>query len=149
MLPTDATCLICPDLFVAASKLAHGECVNLAIPALTSVYRGLNRISMTRNLTKLEAIFPIHYVYGWLGTYFRTHFEHPYHRHSLPKMVRISDERINRTPDVLEARELLRCNDPLIMYSNALTKDTPMNLIDSHNLSPSWRTYLICLYSAF
>ena len=62
--PTEATCLIRPGVFVAASRLAHGEYINLAIPALTSVYRGLNRISMARNLTKLEAIFPIHYVYG-------------------------------------------------------------------------------------
>jgi len=112
--------------------------MNLAIPTLTSVYRGLNRISMARNLTKLEAIFPIHYVYGWLGTYLRTHFEHPYHRHSLPKMVRILGEKMNRTPKVLEPRELLRCKDQSVMYFNALTKDTPMKLVDSQSLSLSW-----------
>ena len=38
VLPTEATCLIRPGVFVATSKLAHGECINLAIPALTSVY---------------------------------------------------------------------------------------------------------------
>jgi len=143
--------------FVAASKLAHGaattlahrKCVNLAISALANIYRGLNKISMARNLTKLEAIFLIHYVYGWLGNNFKTHFEHPYHRHSLPKMVRMLGKKINRTPDVLEAQELLRCKDPLVMYFNALTKDTLMNLIDSHNLSPSWRAYLICLRFGF
>jgi len=123
--------------------------MNLAIPALVSIYRGLSRISMARNLTKLEAIFPIHFVYGWLGTYFKTHFVHPYDRHSLPKMIRISGEKMNRTPDILEAQELLKSKDLSVMYSNALAKDTPMNLIDSHNLSPSWRAYLICLRSGF
>jgi len=125
MPPTEATCLIRPDIFVAASKLAHGECVNLTIPALASIYRGLNRISMARNFTKLEAIFLIHYVYGWLGTYFRTHFEYPYHRHSLLKMVKISSEKMNRTPDMLEARELLKCKDLTVMHYNTLTK-TPI-----------------------
>jgi len=64
VLPTEATCLIRRGVFIVVSKLAHEECINLAIPALTSVYRRLNRIFMARNLTKLEAIFPIHYVYG-------------------------------------------------------------------------------------
>jgi len=123
--------------------------MNLAIPVLTSVYCGLSRISMATNLTKLEAIFPIPYVYGWIGTYFRTHFEHPYYLYSLPKMVRVSGEKMNRTPDVLEARDLLRCKDQSVMYSNALTKDTPMKLVDSQSLSPSWRGYLNCLLSGF
>ena len=95
--------------------------MNLAIPALTGVYGGLDRISMARNLTKLEAIFPIHYVYGWLGTYIRIHFEHPYHQHSLPKMVRISGEKMNQTPDVLKAQELLRCN--CLLYTSPSPRD--------------------------
>jgi len=149
VLPIEATCLIRPGVFVPASRLAHGEYMNLAIAALTSVYQGLNIISMARNLTKLEAIFPIHYVYGWLGTYFKTHFEHPYHRYNLPKMVGISGEKMNRTPDALEAWEILRCKDSSVMYSNALTRDTPTELVDSQSLSPSWRACLICLHSGF
>jgi len=35
------------------------------------------------------------------------------------------------------------------MYSNALTKDTYMNLIDTQSLSPSWRAYLISFGSGF
>ena len=137
VLPTEAVCLIRPAVFVAASKLARGECLNLAIPALASIYRGLHRISMARSLNKLEVIFPIHYVYGWLGTYFPTYFDHPHHRHSHPKMVRFSGEKMNRTPDVQEARELLKCKDPSVMYSNALMKDTSITLIDTQNLSSS------------
>jgi len=64
-------------------------------------------------------------------------------------MVRISGEKMNQTPDVLEARELLRCKDQSVMYSNALTKDTPIKLVHSQSLSPSWSAYLICLHSGF
>ena len=64
-------------------------------------------------------------------------------------MVRISGEKMNRTPDVLETRELLRCKDQSVMYSNALTKDTQMKLVDSQSLSPSWKAYLICLRYGF
>jgi len=79
VLPTKAVCLIHPAMFVAASELTHGECLNLAIPTLASIYRGLNRISIARSLNKLEDIFPIHYVYGCVGTYFKTYFDHPHH----------------------------------------------------------------------
>jgi len=108
VLPTEAVCLSCPAVFVAASKLAHGKCLNLTIPTLASIYRGLHRISTAWSLIKLEVIFPIHYVYGSLGTYFQTYFGHPHHRHDHPKMVRFSGEKMNRTPDVQEARELLK-----------------------------------------
>jgi len=38
VLPTEAVCLIHPIVFIATSKLARGECLNLAIPALASIY---------------------------------------------------------------------------------------------------------------
>ena len=118
-------------MFVAVSKLAHGECLNLAIPTLASIYRGLNRISMAQSLNKLKVIFPIHYVYGWLGTYYPTYFDHPHHWHDHPKMVRFSDEKMNRTPNVQEALEPLKCKDLSVMYSNALIKDASITLIDT------------------
>ena len=137
VLSTEVVCLIQQAVFAAASKLAHRECINLAIPALASIYPGLNRISTARSLNKLEVIFPIHYVYGWLGTYFQTYFDHPHHQHDHPKMVRFSGEKMNRTPDVQEARELLKCNEPSVRYSKALMKDTSITLIDTPNLSSS------------
>ena len=109
VLPTESMCLIRPAVLMAASKLAHEECLNPAISALASIYRGLNRISTAQSMNKLEVIFPIHYVYGWLGTYFQTYFDHSHHPHVHPKMVRFSGEKMNRTPDVQEARELLKC----------------------------------------
>jgi len=131
VLLSEAVCLIHLAVFIAVSKFAHRECLNLAIPALASIYRGLSRISMARSLNKLEVISPIHYVYGWLGTYFQTYFDHPHHRNGHPKMVRFSGEKMNRTPDAQEARGLLKCKDLSVMYSNALMKDTLTTLIDT------------------
>jgi len=66
VLPTKAVCLIRLAVFVAASKLAHGECLNLAIPTLARIYRGLHRISTARSLNKLEVIFPFTtFIDGW------------------------------------------------------------------------------------
>jgi len=138
-----------PSCVCSCKQMAHGECLNQAIPALACIHRGLNRISTARSLNNLEVVFSIHYVYGCLGTYFQTYFNHPHHRHSHPKMVRFSGEKMNRTPDVQEARELLKCKDPSVMYSNALMKDTSITLIDTQNLSSSWKAYLICLRSGF
>ncbi|KAL0293298.1 UNVERIFIED_CONTAM: hypothetical protein Sradi_6945600 [Sesamum radiatum] len=52
-----------------ASRMAHGECFSLAIPVLASIYRGLRNMSTSTNLFESSAIFPIHYVYGWIGRY--------------------------------------------------------------------------------
>ena len=100
VLPNEAVCLICLAVFIAASKLAHGECLTLAIPVLASIYQGLNKICMAWSLNKLEVIFPIHYVYGWLGTYFQTYFDHPHDWCGYPKMVTFSSENMNQAPDI-------------------------------------------------
>jgi len=90
----------------------------------------------------LEAIFLFHYVYGWLGNYFKTHFDHPHYQHSHPEMVRFSGEKMNQTPNAQEVQELLKCKDPPIIYSNALLKDTTMALTNTQCLSPRWKAYL-------
>jgi len=58
VLPTETTCLIHPGVFVVASKLAHGEYVNLVIPALTSIYEGLNKIQRPEILISWKPFFP-------------------------------------------------------------------------------------------
>ena len=65
----------------------------------------LAQLLLAQSLNKLEVIFPIHYVYGWLGTYFQTYFDYPHHRHAHPKMVKFSGEKTNRTLDAQEAQD--------------------------------------------
>jgi len=38
VLPTEAMCPIYLTVFEAVSKVAQGECLNLSIPTLTSIY---------------------------------------------------------------------------------------------------------------
>jgi len=85
MLSIEAMCLIRISLFLAPNKLAHEKCVNLTIPILASIYRGLNRITMARNLNKLDAIFLSNCVYGWLRTYFKTILTIPIIDTTMPK----------------------------------------------------------------
>ncbi|KAG8388070.1 hypothetical protein BUALT_Bualt02G0086900 [Buddleja alternifolia] len=61
-------------VFKVASRMAWGEHFSLAIPVLASIYRGLRIISSSKDLGESTAIFPIHYVYSWIGCYLPTHF---------------------------------------------------------------------------
>ncbi|KAH0688969.1 hypothetical protein KY289_016327 [Solanum tuberosum] len=61
------------SVFKVASLMAHGKKFSLAVPVLASIYHGLKEISTSSNLSVANIIFPIHYVYGWLGEYFGTH----------------------------------------------------------------------------
>ncbi|PHU18268.1 hypothetical protein BC332_13963 [Capsicum chinense] len=55
------------SVFKIASLMAHGERFALAIPVLASIYRGLTEITTSTNLGVGDIIFPIQYVYGWIG----------------------------------------------------------------------------------
>ncbi|PIN10942.1 hypothetical protein CDL12_16458 [Handroanthus impetiginosus] len=50
------------------------NCFFLAVPVLANIYRGLREILNSTNLSESNVVFPIHYVYGWMGQYFQTHF---------------------------------------------------------------------------
>lgn len=56
-----------PSVFKIGSLMAHGERSALAIPVLAGIYRGLTEITTSTNLGAGDIIFPIQYVYGWIG----------------------------------------------------------------------------------
>ncbi|KAL0298438.1 UNVERIFIED_CONTAM: hypothetical protein Sradi_6503600 [Sesamum radiatum] len=60
--------------FKVASRMGHAECFSLVVPILTSIYQGFRNMSTSANLFESLVIFPIYYVYGWIGRYFQTHF---------------------------------------------------------------------------
>nr|GLL27176.1 uncharacterized protein LOC105951073 [Ipomoea trifida] len=74
VLPIKATRLIRYTTFKMASLMATGQRLNLAIPALASIYDGLNTISNSANPGQADSRFSLHYVYGWLSFYYDTHF---------------------------------------------------------------------------
>ncbi|XP_055824546.1 uncharacterized protein LOC129893076 [Solanum dulcamara] len=63
-----------PGVFRIACHLACGQRVSLVVPVLASIYKGLNTISRCSRLDLVQTYFPIHYVYGWLTYYFKTHY---------------------------------------------------------------------------
>ena len=46
----------------------------LAVPVLTSIYRGLGVIFSAGKPLNSMLFFPAHYLYGWLACYFSTHY---------------------------------------------------------------------------
>ncbi|KAM2003909.1 hypothetical protein ACFX15_027419 [Malus domestica] len=54
--------------------MAAGESFSLAIPVLANIYNGLSIVSNSASIEDRAMVLPYHYVYGWLGEYFGTHF---------------------------------------------------------------------------
>ncbi|CAL8168348.1 unnamed protein product [Prunus armeniaca] len=87
--PKDDVTLIRPGVFKVASRMAHGVSFGLAVPVLASIYKGLNNISSADDPGICTTVLPFHYVYGWLGEYFDTHFTSSSEK-SIPIMARFS-----------------------------------------------------------
>uniref|UniRef100_A0A803MDQ1 Aminotransferase-like plant mobile domain-containing protein n=1 Tax=Chenopodium quinoa TaxID=63459 RepID=A0A803MDQ1_CHEQI len=73
VLPLKDLGFIRPGVFKPASSLASGRKISLAIPVLTSIYRGLNELSTSAAPGRRPGFFPAHYVYIWIAKYFRSH----------------------------------------------------------------------------
>ena len=69
--------LVCLRVFKVASRMAQGETFILVVQVLPSTYNDLNEITYFSKLGTNASIFPIPYLYGWLGEYFDTHFISP------------------------------------------------------------------------
>ncbi|KAI5340164.1 hypothetical protein L3X38_019438 [Prunus dulcis] len=85
--PKDDVILIKPGVFKVASRMAHGVSFSLAVPVLARIYKGLNDISSADDPGNCTTVLPFHYVYGWLGEYFNTHFTSSFEK-SIPIMAR-------------------------------------------------------------
>ena len=66
--------LIHPKVFKVASKMAQGETFSLVVLVLASIYNSLNKITYSSKPRTNASIFPIHYLYRWLGEYLDIHF---------------------------------------------------------------------------
>ncbi|CAH9096131.1 unnamed protein product [Cuscuta europaea] len=91
VLPHEGPRVIRLETFRVACMLARGKRVCLAVPVLASVYHGLNRISNAPAPDQVRTCFPVHYVYGWLASYFDTHFKNEI-QSKTPLMISYSGE---------------------------------------------------------
>ena len=59
--------LIHPKGFKVVSRMVQGKTISLVVSILASIYNGLNEITCFSKLEINASIFPIHYLYRWLG----------------------------------------------------------------------------------
>ncbi|KAM1068418.1 hypothetical protein ACFX2A_000391 [Malus domestica] len=69
--------------------MAAGESFSLVIPILANIYDGLRVVSDLASIEDRDAVLPYHYVYGWLGEYFGTHFSSSTLDKSGPSVVKL------------------------------------------------------------
>ncbi|CAL2227839.1 unnamed protein product [Prunus armeniaca] len=105
--PKDDVTLIRPGVFKVASRMAHGVSFGLAVPVLASIYKGLNDISSADDPGICTTVLHFHYVYGWLGEYFDTHFTSSSEK-SIPIMARFSGRLSAKFFEDSTARALFR-----------------------------------------
>ncbi|KMT11782.1 hypothetical protein BVRB_5g104850 [Beta vulgaris subsp. vulgaris] len=65
VLPDSEERLIRPSTFEIVVLMACGHTFSLAIPVLSSIYRGLNAIASAPKPAYSKTFFPAHYLYGW------------------------------------------------------------------------------------
>ncbi|KAH0655485.1 hypothetical protein KY285_030367 [Solanum tuberosum] len=127
--PSEEGNFIRPETFKIASLMANGKRVSLAVPILASIYHGLNKISNSSQLDHIRVCFPIHYVYGWLAYYLKTHYpltSGPY----LPQMVVYSGEGAAKYFDKDEARKRLHRGESIVWNATMLSRPHPTYYID-------------------
>lgn len=102
--------------------MAYGDVFSLAIPILSSIYNGLNQISSSIDLGRSDVVFPIHYVYAWLGEYFGVY--HPSSEtKGLARMTQYTGEGMAKCYNELEARDLLRAKQHVSLSLTIIIKD--------------------------
>ncbi|KAH0688041.1 hypothetical protein KY284_018594 [Solanum tuberosum] len=136
------------SVFKVASLMAHGKKFSLAVPVLASIYRGLKEISTSSNLSVANIIFPIHYVYGWLGEYFGTHHRANRSHRSIP-LCKISSEKMAECFDFTDAQNLFQQDDARRLHHLAILQGRDLHLTDNGMLSNSWNAYIISLRSGY
>ncbi|KAH7850047.1 hypothetical protein Vadar_027062 [Vaccinium darrowii] len=150
VLPIGSCEVIRPGVFKVASMMARGERFSLAIPVLASIYKGLNEIANSSEPWKCDSVFPVHYVYAWLGEYFNTHIgSDPKSAPQKPRMVRYAGERVAKYLDESEALDLFRRCDNLAMDRFAQREGEHTEQIDDGELGGWQIEYFISIRSGF
>jgi hypothetical protein len=117
-------------------------------PVLASIYNGLRQLVSSSNLKERKAVFPIHYVYVWLGQYFETHHHHSRLR-SGAQMIKLAGERMAKYFNALEAHNIFQDVNQSDLPNSCMSKDKQLIVVDDGNLSTYWSDYFINLRSSF
>ncbi|XP_056688310.1 uncharacterized protein [Spinacia oleracea] len=148
VLPQSEDRLIRPGTFETATLMARGETFSLAVPVLTSIYRGLNSISSNSKPSYSKTFFPTHYVYAWLAYYFNTHHDAdpvPFG----PLMVIYSGAQGSKYFNDGDARTLIHGGAKMNVGCMMLNKNRNEHLFDDGNLDKVKFSYMVALRSSY
>ena len=148
VLPWRIVNLIRPGVFKVASKMAQGETISLVVPVLANIYNGLNEIACSSKPRTNASIFPIHFLYGWLGEYFDTHFISPSWNHPA-RMTYYADEFSAKCFDDLQAQALIMSCKGIKLDHLALLHKERVHWTDNESISVTKASYLISLRSSY
>ncbi|KAL3820258.1 hypothetical protein ACJIZ3_006163 [Penstemon smallii] len=143
LLPSRNINHIRPGVFKVASMIASGEKFSLAIPVLASIYRGLKQLTSSTDLKECTAVFPIHYVYGWISSYLKTHFERE-------DTEIFAGERMARKYNLAEAQHIFESIEPSQMMPLPMFREKKLQMLcDSGTSSDMEKDYFLCLRSCY
>ena len=156
--PKDDVNFIRPGVFKVASKMAAGESFSLAVPVLANIYNGLSVVSNLARTEDRDAVLPYHYVYGWLGEYFGTHFSSALDKSGpssstsvklRPLMTKYSGGLSAKSFNYLQAQALFRNCEGLRMDCLARVVSVRRGIMDDSHLCFPDLSYLISLRSGY
>ncbi|KAL0402720.1 UNVERIFIED_CONTAM: hypothetical protein Slati_4301900 [Sesamum latifolium] len=131
-----------------ASMMANGRRVSLAIPVLTSIYEGLNIIASSSRPARTSPSFPVHFVYAWLASYFKTHYP-IWQGLRGPKMTRFSGEGGAKYYDPQEARKRIHKAEFVFWACNMIVNNRPFKFIDNGDAEELDHDYFIAIRSSY
>ncbi|KAL0406004.1 UNVERIFIED_CONTAM: hypothetical protein Slati_3914300 [Sesamum latifolium] len=137
-----------PSTFKMASMMANGRRVSLAILILTSIYKGLNIIASSSRPARTIPSFPVHFVYAWLASYFKTHYP-IWQGLRGPKMTRFSGEGGAKYYDPQEARKQIHKAEFVFWACNMIVKNRPFKFIDNGDAEELDHDYFIAIHSSY
>ncbi|KAL0458781.1 UNVERIFIED_CONTAM: hypothetical protein Slati_0505300 [Sesamum latifolium] len=122
--------------------------VSLAIPVLASIYEGLNTIATSSRPARTSPSFPVHFVYAWLASYFKTHYP-VWQGLRGPKMTRFSGEGGAKYYDPQEARKRIHKAEFVSWACNMIVKNRPFKFIDNSDAEELDHNYFIAIRSSY
>ena len=137
-----------PGTFKIASSMANGRSFGLATPVLASIYRGLNTISSSPTPSKSGASFAIHYVYAWVGHFFRSN-RITSDKLSDPLMTKYSGVGYASPFSEFSARKHIRTATNFLWHGTAFKKSYDQTFIDNDHLSIQKFDYFMSLRSGY
>ena len=140
--------LVCLGVFGVASRMAQGETFILVVQVLPSTYNDLNEITYFSKLGTNASIFPIPYLYGWLGEYFDTHFISPSWNYS-SQVTYYAGEFYAKCFNDLQTQALIMSCKGIKLDHLALRHKEHVHWTNNESISVTKASYLISLRSSY